>query len=362
LKNIFTVGLLKSIERKNGWQLAEACGDETPDKIQFLLDRAVWDVDLARNKLIEYVNEHLGEPGGILVVDETGFLKKGKHSAGVQRQYSGTAGRIENCQIGVFLAYTTTQGSALVDRALYLPQEWLNDSGRCQEVGIPEGTLFQTKPQMALEMIGRALGQGLPVSWVTGDAVYGNNSKLRHWLEEACVPYVLGVSSQEMVTIELEFWRSAQLRDALPAEAWQRLSAGSGSKGARWYDWACVPINHMLGQDWQRYLLIRRSIEKPQDVAFYRVFCKENTSLTEMVQVAGQRWSVEQCFQLAKGETGLDQYEVRKWKGWYRHITLSMLALSFLVAQRARKKRAQNRRAYSAHSTRNSKAVGSLAL
>lgn len=182
--------MLKSIERKNGWQLAEACGDETPDKIQFLLDRAVWDVDLARDKLIEYVNEHLGEPGGVLGVDETGFLKKGKHSAGVQRQYSGTAGRIENCQIGVFLAYTTTRGSALVDRALYLPQEWLNDAGRCEEVGIPEGTLFQTKPQMALEMITRALGQGLPVSWVTGDAVYGNNSKLRHWLEEAGVCWV----------------------------------------------------------------------------------------------------------------------------------------------------------------------------
>lgn len=339
-------GLLKPVERKNGWQLAEACGDNTPDKVQFLLDRAVWDADLARDELIGYVKEHLAEPGGVLVVDETGFLKKGIHSAGVQRQYSGTAGRVENCQVGVFLAYTTTQGSVLVDRALYLPQEWLNSPERCQNAGIPENRVFQTKPQLALEMIEHALGQDLTVSWVTGDAVYGNNSKLRNWLEKAQVPYVLGVSSQETVTIGFEFWRATKLRENLPAEAWQRLNAGSGSKGERWYDWACIPTNHMLGSAWQRYLLVRRSIEKPQEVAFYRVFCKADTTLAEMVRVAGQRWSVEQCFQLAKGETGLDQYEVRKWKGWYRHITLSMLALAFLVVQRACKKRGSNRRAY----------------
>ena len=355
-------GLLKPLERKNGWQLAEACGNSTPDKVQFLLDRAVWDVDLARDELIGYVKEHLAEPGGVLVVDETGFLKKGLHSAGVQRQYSGTAGRIENCQVGVFLTYTTTQGSVLVDRALYLPQEWLSNPTRCQQAGIPEETIFQTKPQLALGMIEHALEQGLPVSWVTGEAVYGNNSKLRHWLENAHIPYVLGVSSQDMVTIGFEFWRSSQLLENLPIEAWQRLSAGSGSKGERWYDWAGVPINHMLGPDWQRYLLIRRSIEKPQEVAFYRVFCKSDTALVEMGHVAGQRWSVEQYFQRAKGETGLDQYEVRKWKGWYRHITLSMLALAFLAVQRARKKRASNRRAYSPQPTGNSQAIGTPAL
>jgi SRSO17 transposase len=355
-------GLLKPVERKNGWQLAEACGDSTPDKVQFLLDRAVWDADLARDELIGYVKEHLADRGGVLVVDETGFLKKGNHSAGVQRQYSGTAGRIENCQVGVFLAYTTVQGSVLVDRALYLPHEWLNHPVRCQRGGIPEEAAFQTKPQLALGMIEHALKQGLPVSWVTGDAVYGNNSRLRNWLENAQVPYVLGVSSQETVTIGFEFWRAAKLRGNLPAEAWQRLSAGSGSQGERWYDWACIPTNHRLGSDWQRYLLVRRSIEKTQEVAFYRVFCKADTTLAEMVRVAGQRWSVEQCFQLAKGETGLDQYEVRKWKGWYRHITLSMLALAFLVVQRARKKKASNRRAYSPQRARNSKTISAPAL
>lgn len=202
-------------------------------------------------------------------------------------------------------------------------------------------------------MIEHALEQGLPVSWVTGDAVYGNNSKFRNWLENAQVPYVLGVSSQDMVTIGFEFWRSGQLQENLPTEAWQRLSAGNGSKGERRYDWACVPINHILGPEWQRHLLIRRSIKKPQEVAFYRVFCKADTALPEMVRVAGQRWSVEQCFQLAKGETGLDQYEVRKWKGWYRHITLSMLALAFL---------ASNRRVYSPQHAGNSQAVSSPAF
>jgi SRSO17 transposase len=182
----------------------------------------------------------------------------------MKRSNSGAAGRIENCQIGIFLAYTTTQGSALIDRALYLPQEWLSTPTRCHQAGIPEETVFQTKPQLALDMIEHALQQGLPVSWVTGDAVYGNNSKLRNCLENTQVPYVRGISSQDRVTIGFKFWRSGKLQENLPAEAWQRLSAGNGSKGERWYDWACVPINPILGPEWQRYLLIRRSIEKPQ--------------------------------------------------------------------------------------------------
>jgi SRSO17 transposase len=328
-------GLLSAAERKNSWQLAEVSRAATPYGFQHLLGRADWEPDAVRDVLRWYVLDHLRDPDAVLVIDETGFLKKGRHSAGVARQYSGTAGRIENCQIGVFLAYASRLGHALLDRELYLPKEWTDDRARCRQAGIPQDRRFATKPQLAQQMLARALGAGMPAQWVTGDSVYGEDRRLRMWLEGEKQAYVLAVSGKEYVWLG---WQQRQVKTILarlPAEGWTRLSAGDGAKGPRWYDWRWLPLADPLEPGWRRWLLVRRSLNEPTELTAYVVVAPQETTLEEVVRVAGTRWTIESGFEEAKGEVGLDHYEVRSWTGWYRHITLAMWALAWLVVMRA---------------------------
>ena len=331
-------GLISPVERKNGWQLAEQVGDATPDGVQRLLSTYRWDADLVRDDLRDYVVEHLGETDGVLVVDETGFLKKGTKSVGVQRQYSGTAGRIENCQIGVFLTYATDRGRVLLDREVYLPQVWAEDVERRREAAVPEEVVFRTKPQLARGMLKRAVEGGVPFRWVAGDEVYGSDRNLRLWLEEAGIPHVLAIKSNEKLWVLTDKGprqvRSDQLVTGMEESLWMRLSAGKGAKGPRVYDWTRVVIRP-LGEPGKGYwLLARRSIARPEELAYYVCFGSADTTLEGLVRVAGTRWTIEECFEEAKGQVGLDQYEVRKWEGWYRHITLAMLAHAYLAVVR----------------------------
>lgn len=332
--------LLSSCERKNGWQLAEVLGETTPDGVQRLLNAADWDADLVRDDLRHYVVEHLGDPDAVLVIDETGFLKKGTQSVGVKRQYSGTAGRIENCQIGVFLCYASQQGAAFIDRALYLPKEWAHDQDRRTQAGVPEAVPFATKPQLAMEMVLRALAAGVSCGWVTGDTIYGGDRTLRVTLEQHEQPFVLAVPSNEPLWRDgPSYLEAREIAAQLPVEAWQRLSAGAGAKGPRWYDWAWHPLWRLQLTPEERaqghWLLIRRSVDEPTDLAYYVVFApRATTTLEQLVQVAGMRWQIESGFEAAKGECGLDDYEVRKWTAWHRHITLALLAHAFLTVIR----------------------------
>lgn len=329
-------GLLKPVERKNGWQLAEANGDHAPYGVQHLLGRAVWDSEAVRDELRGYVMEHLGVPEGVLVIDETGFLKKGKHSAGVARQYSGTAGRVENGQIGVFLAYASARGQVLLDRELYLPEVWTQDRARCAQARIPAERPFATKPELARSMLERALQAGVPAAWVTGDCVYGDNRRLRRWLEEQERAYVLAVSGKESVEVGAVPRQVKAVLAVVPAEGWTRASAGAGAKGPRWYDWCWLPVAAPPSPHWCRWLLVRRSVEDPTALTAFLVFAPASTTLLEAVRTAGMRWAIEISFEAAKGEVGLDQYEVRSWTGWYRHITLAMWAYALLSVVRAR--------------------------
>ncbi|MGZ4492971.1 MAG: IS701 family transposase [Nocardioidaceae bacterium] len=334
---VYVRGLLSAAERKNGWTLAEQAGDATPDAMQRLLNHADWDADVVRDDLRDYVVEQLGDDAAVLVVDETGFLKKGRKSAGVARQYSGTAGRIENCQVGVFLAYATPAGRTFIDRELYLPKAWIEDRARCAEAGIGPGVEFRTKPELALAMLTRALDAGVPAGWVAADEVYGQNAGLRLALEERGMPYVLAVPVNQY-TIASPDGRVAQVRvdavsAALPNEQWTRLSAGAGAKGARLYDWARVPIRPLSEHD-RYWLLVRRSLTDGE-LAHYLCFGPAGTSLLDLVAVAGRRWAIEESFQTAKGEVGLDHYQVRRYDAWYRHITLACLAHAYLTVTRA---------------------------
>jgi SRSO17 transposase len=328
-------GLLSPIERKNSWQLAEVSGETSPYGFQHLLRRADWEADAVRDELRRYIGDHLWDPEAVLVIDETGFLKKGQHSAGVARQYSGTAGRIENCQIGVFLAYASRHGHALLDRELYLPEAWTNELERCRKAGIPKERRFATKPTLAKQMAIRAFAAGVPARWVTGDSVYGDDRRLRLWLEEQPQAYVLAVSGKEYVWIGFQQRPVKRLLAALPTEGRTRLSAGDGAKGPRWYDWCWLPLAAPLEPAWRRWLLVRRRISAPQELQAYVVFAPQATSLADVVRVAGTRWTIESGFAAAKSEVGLDPYEVRSWTGWYRHITLIMWALALLTVLRA---------------------------
>src|SRR5512134_1769826 len=318
-------GLLAPLERKNGWQLAEAAGDSTPDGMQDFLARMLWDAELVRDDLRAYVVDHLGDAGAVLVLDETGFLKKGTKSVGVQRQYPGTAGRIENCQIGVFLGYASRHGHALIDRALYLPESWAHDPARRRAAGVPEVVAFATKPQLGRAMLERAFTAGVSCAWVTGDSVYGADSALRRTIEASGHGYVMAVTSAHHLGCKpVAGW----LEDV---QRWQRLSAGNGAKGPRLYDWAWLPYRSKTAPGWQKGLLIRRKIGK---FTFYLTLSPEATTLPELVRIAGRRWTIEACFEAAKGEVGLDHYEVRSWTGWHRHITLAMLAHAYLTVVR----------------------------
>jgi SRSO17 transposase len=333
-------GLFAPVQRRNAWQLAEHLGELAPDGVQRLFNAARWDADQVRDDLREYVVEHLGDEQAVLVVDETGFLKKGTKSVGVQRQYSGTAGRIENCQIGVFLAYASPKGRTFLDRELYLPREWAEDPGRRTEAGVPEAVELATKPQLARRMLERALEAAVPAAWVTGDAVYGGDRRLRMWLEERQQSFVLEVACREPLWAWQESGprqvRADQLAVPLPAEVWERLSAGAGAKGPRLYDWTRVVLFRPGWPGFEHWLLVRRSISKPEELAYYVVFAPEGTSLAELVRVAGSRWAIEECLESAKGEVGLDQYEVRRWDAWYRFITLALVAHAYLTVLRAR--------------------------
>jgi SRSO17 transposase len=330
----FVAGLLEPLERRNGWQLAEALGEPRPDGVQRLLRTARWDADAVRDDLRAYVLEHLGDPDAVLVLDETGFLKKGTKSVGVARQYSGTAGRIENCQIGVFLGYASRHGHAVIDRALYLTKAWTEDAPRREAAGVPPAVRFATKGELAQAMLARAFAAAVPAAWVTGDEVYGNDGSLRRWLEAKQRSYVLAVARSHPVWDGGVQVRVEALIGQIPDVAWQRIDVGAGSKGPRVYDWACARLPYDTAPDWGQWLLIRRSITDPAEQAFYRAFGPEETPLAELAQVAGTRWTIEESFQRAKA-IGLDQYEVRRWEGWYRHITLCLLAHAFLEVTRA---------------------------
>jgi SRSO17 transposase len=329
-------GLVAGLERKNGWTLAERAGEVSPDGMQRLLRHADWDTREVRDDVRDYVIEHLGDPGGVLIADETGFIKKGTRSAGVQRQYSGTAGRTENCQIGVFLAYASVHGHALIDRELYIPQSWTGDRERCRAAGIPDDVAFATKPQLAQAMLARAIDARVPFAWFTADEVYGQAPYLREWLEERDVFYVLAIKCRDTLTTPEGSQRADAVVAALPARAWQRLSAGAGAHGPREYDWARVPVRTGAWRAGRgHWLLARRSLKDPDDVAYYACYGPRRSRLVDLAWIAGSRWHVEECFQQAKNEAGLDHYQVRSWRAWYAHITLSMLALAWLAASRA---------------------------
>jgi SRSO17 transposase len=329
-------GLLGSVERKNGWQLAEQAGHRHPRTIQRVLDRSAWDADAVRDDLLDQVMAELGDEDGVLVVDETGFLKKGTKSCGVARQYSGTAGRIENCQVGVFLGYASSKGRAGIDRALYLPREWADDAERREEAGVPEAVAFRTKPALALEMLERAFAADVPARWVVGDAVYGSDGKLRRELEAWEQAYALAVKSNEKPTTFPPYQPPGQVMvadvaDDLEPDVWQCLSCGAGAQGERLYDWAYVPLRPGLQRGWLHALVVRRDLSDPTERAYYLVFAPTGTLLAEIVRAIGVRWTIEDVFKLAKRQVGLDQYEVRSWTGWHRHATLALLALAALV-------------------------------
>jgi SRSO17 transposase len=324
----FVLGLLSGLRRKNCWTIAEQAGDITPDGMQHLLAAARWDPGAVRDDLRGYVIEYLGSPDAVLVVDETGDVKKGRVSAGVQRQYSGTAGRVENCQVAVFLSYAAPTGHALIDRELYLPRSWTADPGRCAAAGIPQDTVFATKPKLARCMISRALDAGVPAAWITGDEVYGADPGLRTDLERRGTGYVLAVAASHRVSTAAGTCPVRQLAARLPRRAWQRYSAGEGAKGHRYYDWAWLATDP--GRPGCRHLLIRRN-RHTREVAFYRCYSPCHVSLPALVKTAGTRWTTEENFQAGKGLAGLDEHQVRRWGSWYRWTTLAMLALAFLT-------------------------------
>jgi SRSO17 transposase len=337
----FVLGLLSDLPRKNCWTIAEHAGDSSPDGMQHLLRKAAWDADVVRDDIRRIAVEHLGAEDAILVVDETGDVKKGEHTVGVQRQYTGTAGRIENAQVGVFLTYTTKAGHTLIDRELYLPVSWTDDPQRCAEAGVPAGIEFATKTELAQRMITRALDGGAPVGWLTGDEVYGASTRLRRGAESRGVAYVLAVACDHRVTTAAGSQRADRLLAQLPKRAWQRLSAGKGAKGHRFYDWTWITITS-TDRDapaGYRWLLVRRN-RRTGELAFYRCFSPRKVPLAALVRVAGRRWTIEETFQTSKGQTGLDEHQVRTWTSWYRWTTLVLLAHLFLaittVTERAR--------------------------
>jgi SRSO17 transposase len=329
----YLAGLLERIERKNGWQMAEALGEAGPQGVQRLLNAAVWDAEAVRDDLRAYVIEHLGDgQSGVLVVDETDFPKKGRASCGVAPQYCGSMGRSANAQVGVFLAYTSDKGVAFIDRALYLSRAWTKDGARCAAAGVPGDTAFATKVSLAQRMLARAFAAGVPARWVVADCLYGRVHHLRRWLEAQGQPHVLGVMPGQVVVHDGRPQRATALVASLPAEVWVPRSAGPGSQGERVHDWACVPLTEEAPAGMGRWLLVRRTPRDPTDLAYFRAYGPAETTPEELVRIAGRRWSVEEGFAQAKGEVGLDQYEVRRWTAWYRHITLCLLAHAYLAA------------------------------
>jgi SRSO17 transposase len=331
----YVKGIVSAIERKNGWHLAEHAGEARPDGIQRLLNSAVWDADLVRDDLRSYILEHLGDQEAILVIDETSFRKRGKKSAGVKQQYCGTTGRVENCQVGVFLSYVSSKGHTLIDRELYLPKEWIDDPGRRREAGIPEAIVFRTKCELAQQMIERLWKAKIHFDWVVAHSVYGGNLDLRLWLEAHGYSYVLAVACDEPVGIQTPEGRKRMtVAEAeallLHSQDWHRLSMSCDTKGPRLFDWAVIPILHGWEDDGRHFLLIRRCLDDPREKAYYFVFAPAGTTLFQMVKAIGQRWCIEECFETGK-EMGMEDYEVRCWIAWYRHLTLVMIVMAALA-------------------------------
>jgi SRSO17 transposase len=326
------LGLLADLPRKNCWTIAEHAGDATPDGLQHLLAGAVWDHDGVRDDLRDYLVDHLGDPGAVLVVDETGDLKKGTATVGVQRQYTGTAGKVDNAQVAVYLTYATTAGHGVIDRELYLPQGWIDDPARLKAAGVPDQVGFQTKPELARVMLQRALEAGVPAGWVTADAVYGGSPTLRGWLEGRQLPYVLAVKPTEPLTpASGPSTPAARLAEHIPPACWLRISAGQGAKGRRWYAWSRLALDSAgAPTGWGRWLLVRRSL-RTGELAYYLCAGPAGLPLVALVRVSGARWRVEEAFQAGKQLCGLDQHQVRHWRSWYRWVTLAMLAYAFLV-------------------------------
>ena len=329
----FLLGLLAGLPRTNCWTIAEHAGEASPDGMQHLLARSVWDAEAVRDDLRGYVVDHLADPGAVLVVDETGDVKKGTHTVGVQRQYTGTAGRIENAQVGVYLVYAAERGHAFIDRALYLPKSWTTDPERCRAAGVPDDVRFATKPALARQMIGRALDACVPATWVAGDEVYGSDPRLRADLHKRGIGYVLAVACDHQVSTPAGKHPAKTLAGRVPARAWNRLSAGIGAKGHRWYDWALIDIADTEASG-VHALLIRRSISTGE-LAFYRCYTPTPVPLATLVAVAGRRWTIEESFQAGKGLTGLDEHQVRRWTSWHRWTILAMLAHAFLAVTAA---------------------------
>jgi SRSO17 transposase len=341
---LFLDGLLGEERRKTGWMRAEAAGDPGPWRQQAILGRGRWEADTLRDMVRAYVVEHLADEDAVLVVDETGFLKQGKASCGVARQYTGSAGKITNCQIGVFAAYVSGKGHAFIDRSLYLPKAWAEDPARRAAAHVPQEIAFATKPHLARAMVERAIAAGVPFAWVVGDSIYGV-SEVEMALRRAGKGYVLGVNA----TSQFNSWgtkppvagTAAAIASTLDPSAWHRLSAGAGAKGERLFDWAYLELadldaaeyNETLLGLWTRGLLIRRNIADGE-LAFFTTWCPAATPVAVLVTVEGQRGAIEDSFETAKNELGLDHNETRSWHGWHRHVSLVMLAFAMLAALR----------------------------
>ena len=342
----FLDGVLGPERRKTGWMRAEAAGDPGPWRQQAVLGRSHWDADALRDMVRDYALETLASPGAVLVIDETGFLKQGQRSCGVGRQYTGSAGKITNCQIGVFAAYVSHKGCAFIDRQLYLPQDWTNKPERLAAAQVPGSIRFVTKPEIAAQMIERALAAGVPFDWAATDTVYGVG-RIEMQLRRAGKGYVLGAHATDRFYSWIDKPEVAgtaeQIAKALAPAAWKRLSAGDGTKGPRLYDWAYLELADLAAEEynehltglWTRGLLIRRSIADG-DLAFFSTWCPAGTSIEELVRVEGQRWAIEDAFETAKTELGLTHNETRSWHGWHRHVSLVMLAFAMLAVVRQR--------------------------
>ena len=347
---LFLDGLLGPERRKTGWMRAEAAGDPGPWRQQAILGRSRWDADALRDVVRDYALETLADPDAVLVIDETGFLKQGKASCGVGRQYTGSAGKITNCQVGVFAAYVSRHGHAFIDRALYMPKAWTDDPARLIQARVPDGVGFATKPRLAVQIIGRAIAAGVPFAWVAADSVYGV-SELEMALRHAGRGYVLGVGA----THHFHSWSrtlsvsgtALGIAADLGPDAWQRLSAGEGTKGARLHDWAYLELAHLdadefnpdlnssLPGTWTRGLLIRRKLSD-SSLAYFTTWCPKGTGIATLAAVEGHRWSIEDSFETAKTELGLDHNETRSWHGWHRHVSMVMLAFAMMATVRHR--------------------------
>lgn len=334
-------GLLADVRRKNAWQLADHLGHVNPGRIEWLLNGAAWNADVLRDRVREYVIEHLGSPDGVLVADDTQVIKQGDKSVGVARQYCGLTGQVENCQVLPMLSYASAEGHAFIDRRLYVPQEWMDDRERCVRAGVPADLVFKTKPELVIEMLQAAIAAGIVFKWFAADSGYGRDPGLRAFCHAGGIRYVLAVPVDlPLVDVRGRASRPDQMARTYLGDAdFERRSCGDGSKGLRFYDWAFVKVV-VKGQEpaagFVHTLLVRRKVADPSKIDYFLVHAPDGTSATEMVTVTGMRWTIEDCNGEGKDLLGLDQYQVRKWTPWHRHVTCCMLAHAFLAVQAAR--------------------------